>query len=406
MDLDGIRVLDLTQLLPGPYGTQMLADMGADVIKIEPPMGDPARHVQSQAGWAGYVFSAVNAGKRSVTLDLKQEAGREAFYDLVADADVVFEQFRPGVAQRLGIDYETLVAYNEDIVYCSLTGYGQAGPYRDRAGHDLNYVGFAGLVDMTRDSPDEAPTPPGYPIADMTGGLMAITSILGALLSRELGGGGSHIDLSMTDAVLSYGQVELAMADADSGTDTAADSGADTAQQPRPGDTPMSGALPWYGVYETADERYVTLSALEPRFWQTFCEALGREDLVEYHMTADPDERAWLRAELAAEFAQHTRAEWEERLGAVEDAMFGLVNTPAEALADPHLRERGIFAATDAGHRRVQFPARTAGVNAGEDDDRSPPAETPDLGEHTESVLSAAGIAAERLEELRADNVI
>jgi crotonobetainyl-CoA:carnitine CoA-transferase CaiB-like acyl-CoA transferase len=207
MDLDGIRVLDLTQLLPGPYGTQLLADMGAEVVKVEPPRGDPARLVRAQPGWSGYVFSAVNADKKSVALDLKQAAGREAFYDLVGDADVVFEQFRPGVADRLGIDHETLAAHNEEVVYCSLTGYGQAGPYRDRAGHDLNYVGFAGLADMTRDA-DGAPTPPGYPIADMTGGLMAVTSILGALLSRELGNtGGTRIDLSMTDAVLAYAQV-------------------------------------------------------------------------------------------------------------------------------------------------------------------------------------------------------
>jgi len=388
MNLDGIRVLDLTQLLPGPYGTQMLADMGAEVIKVEPPRGDPARHVQSQPGWGGYVFSAVNVDKKSVALDLKQAAGREALYELVADADVVFEQFRPGVADRLGIDYETLAEHNEEVVYCSLTGYGQAGPYRDRAGHDLNYVGFAGLADMNRGDEDEPPTPPGYPIADMTGGLMAVTSILGALLSRELGGGGSHIDLSMTDAVLSYGQVEVAMAD--DGLD------------PRPGDTPMSGAFPWYDVYETKDGRYVTLSALEPRFWQTFCEALGREDLVDAHMTQDEAEREHVRDELAAEFADATRAEWEERLGAVEDAMFGLVNTPAEALEDPHLQERGVFAETAAGHRRVPFPARVAG-----DGERpTGPGETPDLGEHTEAVLADAGLGESDIEALREENVI
>jgi len=392
MDLDGIRVLDLTQLLPGPYGTQLLADMGTEVVKVEPPQGDPARLVRAQPGWSGYVFSAVNADKKSITLDLKQEAGRKAFYGLVADADVVFEQFRPGVADRLGIDYETLATHNEDIVYCSLTGYGQAGPYRDRAGHDLNYVGFAGLADMTRDDPDDAPTPPGYPIADMTGGLMAVTSILGAVLSRELGNtGGTRIDLSMTDAVLSYAQLEVAMAD--DGLD------------PRPGETPVSGAFPWYDVYETADGRYVTLAALEPRFWETFCEALDRPDLVEYHMTQDDDERAWVREELADLFADHTRAEWEDRLGTIDDAMFGLVNTPAEAVEDPHLRERGIFAETDAGHRRVRFPARTetAGDDAG---DAGSTGTLPTLGEHTDELLAECGFDADEIARLREENVV
>ena len=401
MDLDGIRVLDLTQLLPGPYGTQLLADMGAEVVKVEPPQGDPARLVRAQPGWSGYVFSAVNADKKSITLDLKQERGREAFYRLVADADVVFEQFRPGVADRLGIDYETLAAHNDEIVYCSLTGYGQAGPYRDRAGHDLNYVGFAGLADMTRDD-EGVPTPPGYPIADMTGGLMAVTSILGALLSRELGNtGGTRIDLSMTDAVLSYAPVEVAMAD---------DGG-----DPRPGETPMSGAFPWYDIYETADGRYVTLAALEPRFWQTFCEAVERPDLVEYHMTQDSEDLAWLREELTALFAEHTRAEWEDRLGAIDDAMFGLVNTPAEAIEDPHISERGILAETTAGHRRVHFPARTdAGATAAEGGDADAtgdasadrPGEIPALGEHTDALLGACGFDDEEIATLRDAGVV
>ena len=392
MDLDGIRVLDLTQLLPGPYGTQILADMGAEVVKVEPPRGDPARLVRAQPGWSGYVFSAVNADKKSITLDLKQAAGREAFYDLVADADVVFEQFRPGVADRLDIDYETLTSHNEEVVYCSLTGYGQAGPYRDRAGHDLNYVGFAGLADMTRDA-DGAPTLPGYPIGDMTGGLMAATSILGALLSRELGNtGGTHIDLSMTDAVLSYAQVEVAMAD--DGLD------------PRPGETPISGSFPWYDIYETADGRYVTLAALEPRFWETFCEAVDRPDLVEYHMTQDDEESAWLRAELADIFAGHSRAEWERRLGAIDDAMFGLVNTPAEAVEDPHLRERGILADTDAGHRRVRFPARTDAGGEHGDEGAGETGHLPALGEHTDELLADCGFDADEIAQLHESNVI
>ena len=389
MDLDGIRILDLTQLLPGPYATQLLADAGAEVVKVEPPGGDPARLVGDQSGWGGYVFSTVNCGKKSVTIDLKTEAGRETFYELVAETDVVFEQFRPGVVERLGVSYETLTEYNEELIYCSLTGYGQAGPYADRAGHDLNYVGVAGLVDMTRSDPEGEPTPPGYPIADMTGGLMAATSIVSALLSRELGNSdGTYIDLSMTDAVLSYGQLEVAMAS--DGLD------------PRPGETPIAGQFPWYDVYETADGRHVTLAALEPRFWQTFCEEIDRPDLVEYHMTDDESERAWLREELADIFAERTRSEWEDHLGDVDDAMFGPVNTPEEAIEDEHIRQRGILEPTAAGHERVRFP----GIAPREDTGEGDTSVAPELGEHTDELLGECGIDEDRLAELREEGAI
>lgn len=400
MDLDGIRVLDLTQLLPGPYGTQLLADMGADVIKVEPPTGDPARHVQGIDNWAGYVFSAVNSGKRSIAIDLKDPDGRAVFYDLVSEADVVFEQFRPGVTERLGIDYETLQTHREDLVYCSLTGYGQEGPYRDEAGHDLNYVGVAGLLDMSR-PPDETkgeqatgddtgtedrvesgkPIPPGYPIADMGGGLLAVTHILGALLERELGGGGAHLDVSMTDAVLSFGQVELAMADA--------------GQDPRPGETPMSGALPWYDVYQTADGRYLTLAALEPRFFEAFCEAVDRPDLAADHLSEDPAVVQAMRDELEALFQQRTREEWLATLDS--ETMVAPVNTPAEALEDPHLRERGLFVDTDAGHRRVSVPGLSGA-------DR--PDSVPSLGGHTDEILYEYGYDAETIADLQAQDTI
>lgn len=400
MNLDGITVFDLTQLLPGPYGSQILADMGAAVIKIEPPGGEPARLVQQYPGWAGYVFPTVNDGKKSVTLDLKQEEGQEVFYDLVADADVVFEQFRPGVVERLGIDYETLREHNEEIIYCSLSGYGQTGPYADRAGHDLNYVGIAGLADMTRESSDGRPVGPGYPIADMGGGLMAVTSILGALLSRELDAGGEYIDLALTDAVLSFGQIELAMAA--------------EGENPRPGTTPIAGGLPWYGIYETSDGRYVTLAALEPRFWMVFCEAIERPDLVEYHMTQEPDELAWVRDQLAEEFAAHTRDEWEKRLGAIDDAMFGVVNTPAEAIEDPHVDHRDLLERTDDGRTRLPFPAQTAsashdGSSQGDSTGStypSDPSGTPAVGEHTTETLTSAGYTPEEIESLANQDVI
>lgn len=391
MNLEGVRILDLTQLLPGPYGSQLLADAGAEVIKIEPPTGDPARLLDGSDGWAGHVFSAVNAGKKSVCLDLKHEQGKSVFYDLVREADVVFEQFRPGVVERLDVDYETLTEYNDELVYCSLTGYGQDGPSRERAGHDLNYVATAGLLDMTRESEDDPPTQPGYPIADMTGGLLAAKSIVAAVLSRELGNtSGEYLDIAMADAVLSYAQVETAMSDA--------------GYPARPGGTPIASGYPWYGVYETADDRYVTLAALEPRFWEVFCEAVDRPDLLEYHMTEDPSRRAWLREELADVFAEQTRDEWTHQLGEIPDSTVAPVNTPGEALENSQFTQRNLFVETDAGHRRVRNPATAGGTAESETSD--PPAEVPSLGEHTDDVLADCGYDECERVQLREADVI
>ncbi|MFT4947646.1 MAG: alpha-methylacyl-CoA racemase, partial [Natronomonas sp.] len=209
MQLDSVRVLDLSRLLPGPYATQLLADAGAEVVKIEDTgSGDYARAMPPYTeGGDGAIFDAVNRGKRSVALDLKSEGGQRALHRLAEDADVVLETFRPTVVDRLGIDYGSLRETNEALVYCSLTGYGQGGPLADRAGHDLNYIGRAGMLDLTREGEDARPQIPGYTVADIAGGLFAAFSIVSALLSRELGpGGGEYIDVSMTDVVLSFSQ--------------------------------------------------------------------------------------------------------------------------------------------------------------------------------------------------------
>src|SRR6056297_3088540 len=255
MRLDGIRVLDLSRLLPGPYATQLLADAGAEVIKIEDTdAGDYARVMPPYTDdGVGAIFDAINRGKRSVALDLKSDEGREAFLTLAESADVVFEQFRPGVVDRPGVDYESVRARNENVVYCSLSGFGQTGPHADRVGHDLNYVGMAGLLDMTRADEDSPPQIPGYPVGDMAGGLFAAFSIVGALLSRELGNtGGEYVDVAMTDVVASFSQ-SIAY-DALAG------------EEPRPGETALTGDGPWYDIYECADGRYVTIAALEPKF--------------------------------------------------------------------------------------------------------------------------------------------
>lgn len=378
MRLDGVRVLDLTRLLPGPYATQLLADMGADVVKVEEPgRGDYARSMG--AGDDAGVFGAVNRGKRSVALDLKSEEGREAFLRLAADADVVVEGFRPGVTERLGIDYERVREVNPAVVYTSLTGYGATGPHRDRAGHDLNYIAMAGLLDMTRYGPDDRPTIPGYPIADMAGGLFAAFGTVGGLLARELGDGeGEHVDVSMTDVIASFSQ--SVAVEALSGGD------------PRPGATHLTGELPCYSVYETADGRYVTLAALEPAFFAAFCDLVDRPELAEDHISPDPETREQLRAELAEVFASRTQAEWEVALGD-EEAMFAPVRTPAEAIDSPLFEERGLI--DESGDvPRIGFPAIPSGGLA------APLVEAPALGEHTAEVLREADLDEEEVESL------
>jgi crotonobetainyl-CoA:carnitine CoA-transferase CaiB-like acyl-CoA transferase len=386
MRLTDVRVLDLTRLLPGPYATQLLADLGADVVKVEDTdAGDYARHMPPLVDGVGAVFDGVNRGKRSVALDLKTEAGREAFYSLVADADAVVESFRPGVVERLGVDHETLHEYNEDLVYVALTGYGQTGPLADRAGHDLNYVARAGLLDMTREHDGDTPRVPGYQIGDMGGGLFTAFAVVSGLLSREFGNGGSYVDVAMADVALSFGQAHAASA---FGADPeAGDEG------PRPGETPLTGAYPWYDVYEASDG-YVTLAALEPQFWTAFCEAVDRDDLAGYHMTEDPAEREALREELTALFADRSRDEWAD-LG--PQTTVEPVYTPAEAVRDEGVRERLVVDA-DGERPRLGFPAVTDRPGTGES--------SPGHGEHTDAVLREAGYDGATLADLRESGVI
>jgi crotonobetainyl-CoA:carnitine CoA-transferase CaiB-like acyl-CoA transferase len=385
VQLDGVRVVDLTTLLPGPYATQLLADAGAEVIKVERPgTGDEARAMA--AAGAPDVFSAVNRGKRSVALDLSTDGGREAFAAVAADADVVIEGFRPGVVDRLGVDYEAVREYNPGVVYCSLTGYGATGPHRDRAGHDLNYAAMAGLVDATRSRRGD-PAIPGVPVADLAGGLFVAFSILGALLSRELGDGtGEYVDVAMTDVLLSFSQ-PLA-ADALAGGD------------PTGRESHLTGRFPCYDLYATADGGHVALAALEPRFWRAFCEAVDRPDLVDRHLSPDPEVRAALRAELDAVFGARPREEWAAFGADHGEAMVTPVRSVREAVESDHAAARGILRGEDSpAGPRVGFPAIPSG---GLDPDET----VPELGEHTGDVLRAAGYDDAALDRLRAAGAI
>ena len=385
MQLDDLTVLDCSRLLPGPYATQLLADLGATVVKIEEPgRGDYARSM-APIGESGYgeIFEAVNRGKRSVSLDLTDEIAREAFYELVGTADVVFETFRPGVAERLGIDYETLTEYNADLIYVSLSGFGGTGPNVNRVGHDLNYAGLTGLLDMTRPDEESKPTIPGYPMVDMASGLFAAFGIVSALLARERGAGdgdegGTYLDIAMTDTMLSFAQVFAG--------------GAFAGRIPRPGKTVLTGEFPCYDVYRTADDRYLTVAALEPKFWRALCDTVERPELVENHLSDDPAIRDAVRETLQAVFETRTMDEWVAEFDGV-DAAVGGVYTVTEAFDREQTAARGMIVRSDDFPPRIGFPMADAA-------DSSVPTRLPDLGEDTASVLRDAGVSDGTMERL------
>jgi crotonobetainyl-CoA:carnitine CoA-transferase CaiB-like acyl-CoA transferase len=357
-----------------------LADQGADVIKIEEPdVGDYARYMEPYIDGTGSIFSTVNRGKRSISLDLSDEPGQEVLRRLASNADVVVEGFRPGVMESLNVSYDDLSALNEDLIYCSISGYGQDGPFADRAGHDLNYEGYAGFLDMTRSRLDRAPAIPGVPVADLAAGLQAGYQIVGALLGRELGNDYErYLDVSMAESALSLTQVVLAAALA--------------GEDPRPGETLLTGKYPCYGIYPTRDDKYVTLSALEPKFWSNFCEAVERPDLEELHLSEEASQRTKLRGELETLFRTKSRDEWEDKLGD-EDVMVGAVLEPSEVVETDHFLERDTI-------NTEEYRVNLVGGSDSEKRD------WPEKGEHTEEVLSESGYSSEELNRLRDEGIV
>ncbi len=389
--LNGIRILDLSRLLPGAYASQMLADFGADVIKVEEPgSGDYGRFMPPQGpGGLSLYFVAINRNKRSITLNLKTEQGREIFLRLVRTADVVLESFRPGVMERLGLGYEQLKAVHPGIVYCAISGYGQDGPYRLRAGHDLNYAGYAGLLHYNRGPNGESVMPPTQ-LGDLAGGsYMAIMGILAAIVGRVQTGEGRKIDVSMTEGVMSL--LPLATTDY-----------LNTGKAPRPGHSSLDGGLPCYNIYETKDGKHVTLAALEPKFWHTFCTHIGHLELLPFHLPVGPGEREEAMDMLRAIFKTKTRDEWVAELGDL-DTCVGPVYSIDEALHDPQAQARGVTVTSQSGDEVFltlpSFP-RISGV---ENELRYPP---PAMGEHTGELLREAGYTDEEIAQFKAGGAI
>ena len=373
--LAGVRVLDLTRLLPGPMCTLYLADLGADVVKIEDTgVGDYARTLATGSGGprtrATAWFNAINRNKRSAALDLKSADGHAAFIALARNADVVVEGFRPGVVAELRADYETVRAVNPKIVYCALSGYGQTGPRARFAGHDINYLGYAGTLNYTGER-GGAPALANLQIADLLGGAAsAAIGILAALYGAARSGRGRYVDVAMADAVLAH-QIFLLGAFEDDG-----------AVAPR-GEDLLTGGVPCYGVYPTRDGRWLAVGALETKFWDALCTALERPDLVPRQFATGSDGEA-VRETLASIFGDATLADWCTRLASV-DCCVTPVLTFDEALADPQFAARAMVINRPGGARQYAPPFKLV-----------PPAFTvtrdaPKHGEHTRDVLREAG---------------
>ena len=387
--LTTIRVLDLSRLLPGPYCTSLLSDLGAEVIKIETPgSGDYARMIPTDFGGDG-TFRAVNRNKKSVALNYRNARGLQLLLRLASAVDVVVEGFRPGAAARWGLGYEVIRQLNPSVVYCSLSGYGQTGPYAERAGHDLTYQALAGLLALNG-AAGGPPLPTGVQIADLAGGMLAAISILGALFGRQQTGQGAYLDVSMLDAAVSW---------------LAPIAGAhflQTGQNPARSRTPLTGSLACYNVYAAADGKYLAFSALEPHFWTAFCKALGREDLYRRQFDAS------LIPELAALFAQRTRAEWLALLGPV-DVCLEPVYGVDEVLEDPQVCARGLVVEADPPETALAVsapgPARRFG-SPFQFVERGQGAPAPMLGQHTQEVLRRAGLGDDEIQELAQARII
>jgi crotonobetainyl-CoA:carnitine CoA-transferase CaiB-like acyl-CoA transferase len=379
--LAGVRVLDLTRLLPGGYCTLLLADLGADVVKVEEPgRGDYLRWSPPLVEGESAMHQALNRGKRSIVLDLKTPAGAGALRRLADRADVLVESFRPGVLERLGLGPDALRASNPRLVTCAITGYGQDGPYRDRVGHDLNYLGYAGVLGLSGE-PGGPPVILPVQVGDLGGGaLIAALGIVAALVERNRTGRGRAVDASMLDGAVSWLSIHAGAFLA-------------TREEPERGSMPLSGGYACYRVYRAGDGRYLTVAALEPRFWATLCAALRVPEL-EQEQFAPPERQRAMVEQLEAIFGARGRDEWLAELEGLE-ACVGPVNTLGEAFEDPQVRHRGLVAEV-AG--RPVGPASPLVFDGARRSDLRP---APALGEHTDEVLAEAGFSEGERSDLR-----
>ena len=400
MALDGIKVLDFCRNTPGMFCSMVLADLGADVLMVERPMsGDRAEYERTVFGIDGpederrrAAYNALQRNKRSIALNLQEPEARSILYQLAETADVVLEGFRPGVMDRLGVGYQKVQEINARIIYGSISGYGQDGPYSRMAGHDLNYISFAGALGLVGHTEEDRPAIPLNLLADYAGGgLCGAVAVLAALLVREQTGRGQYLDIAMTDGVL-YMLAGLVSDSLAQGV------------VPGRGSTRLNGGVPYYNVYRTKDDKYFTVAAVEPWFWRNLCTALGREDFME-HQHAEGAKRREIYDYFEQTFRTKTRDEWFELLKE-KDISVGKVYSLDEVLLDPQVAHRGMVVEVEA-PGLSEGTVKQVGIpfNLSETPGRVRHAGSV-TGQHTADVLADLGYQPHQIEDLRQREVV
>ncbi len=389
LPLEGIKILDLSRLLPGPLCSQLLADLGAEVIKIEEYNGgDYTRWMPPKLKTQCIHFYTVNRNKKSLKLDLRAEKGKEIFKELAKTADVILETFRPGAMDRLGLGYEDIKAINPQIVYCSLTGFGQESPYKNIPGHDINYLSVAGIL-STIGTKEGKPVIPGIQIADIAGTFNATIAILAALYGKRNNNNGQYIDVALTDSAILFQTLSM-------GEFTF------SGINPQMSNEPLASKYAFYDVYEAKDGKYLAFGNVEDKFWSDFLKAVNREDLMKDMFAGEP-RQSEVKAEVAAIVKTKTASDWMELLKDY-DVCITPVNNYAEALEDPHIKARELWFTVDDPNEgkmlQLSYPAKFSDYKPGW---RTPP---PKLGENSEEIVKALGYSDAQVKELFETKVI
>jgi crotonobetainyl-CoA:carnitine CoA-transferase CaiB-like acyl-CoA transferase len=402
LPLENIKILDLSRMLPGPYCSMILGDLGAEIIRVEdpkfpyanpPPFYQKGRHRVS-------AFNAIlMRNKKSITLNLKKQKAKEIFYELVEEADVLLETFRPGIMEKLEIDYKTLSKINKSIIFCSLSGYGQTGPYKEIAGHDMNYVGLCGILDLNRkrkkfnkEDEERKPVVPGVQVADVGGAMMAAIGILGAIIERENNPEkkGQYIDVGMLDSVFSFNPMAAAYHFSKSKSGKIVP------------ENPLHGSMPYYQIYKTKDDKYLTVGAIEMKFWHELCEGLGRNDL-KLKQGAKGEEREHVFEELQKEFLKKTQAEWLE-IFRDKDACVAPIKDFGEACEDPQIKSREMVQTQE--HPKVGEIKNIASPIKYSRTPLEIRSIAPKVGEHTKTILKEMGYSKEEIKDFKRNGII
>ncbi|WP_209124864.1 CaiB/BaiF CoA-transferase family protein [Alkalihalobacillus sp. BA299] len=362
--LEGIRILDFSQYLPGPYASLRLGDMGAEVIKVEPLTGDPARTLGDKRDGTGLIFLANNRNKKSIALNLKEKEGKQVALDLMKKSDVVIESFRPGVMERLGLGYEDVKCENKNIIYLSMTGYGQDTALSHFGSHDINYIALSGLLSQLKDKNDE-PVHPTITLADLAGGMATSEAILAALVQRSIKKEGSYIDLSLTDVMVSLMNNHVLIA---------------SEKGSQRGVAELTGSIVSYHVYKTKDNRYMSLGALEPKFWINFCNAIGKDEWVPAHMSETTEDNP-VYCDIKELFLSYSMHEWMSFSQKVDCCMAPVLE-PGELTSSKYVEERHLIFTPFDGYPEV---ATTYDKEKGAFPELHP---APGLGEHTDAILA------------------